>query len=141
MDKLTKTRGKFSKAGEPPRNKLPSSLQKFNDQEILSKEKWEYLLYTVFQQLFHFLTPNSPLIIFIGNMYRNIQPSISNSKKKIGQYLPLNSFLSSILLNIGYYWIKELIWMDPGKKLGVYGYPYVWIPSMMDQRILIFKKP
>jgi DNA modification methylase len=139
MDKLPKTRGKFSRAGEDSKEKLPSSLQKFNNVEYESKDSWLAKLIQIFSNFVPVLKDKSFLIIFIGNMYRNTQIS-NKDKKKRGEYMNLSSELASSLREIGLNWRKEIIWIDPGKKLGIYGYPYVWIPSILDQRILIFQK-
>ncbi|MHA2338777.1 MAG: TRM11 family SAM-dependent methyltransferase, partial [Candidatus Hodarchaeales archaeon] len=139
MDKLPKTRGKFSRAGEDSKEKLPSSLQKFNNVEYESKDVWLAKLTKIFSNFVPVLKDNSYLVIFIGNMYRNIQIS-NKDKKKRGVYMNLSSELASSLREIGLNWRREIIWIDPGKKLGIYGYPYVWIPSILDQRILIFQK-
>ncbi|MFW9928483.1 MAG: DNA methyltransferase [Candidatus Thorarchaeota archaeon] len=139
MDKLPQTRGKFSKAGEPTKEKLPSSLKRFNEIRFPSKEMWLKKLENIFKELIPITKDNTIFLIFIGNMYRNIETS-NNSNKKIGKYLNLDLDLANILEKIGLIWIKELIWSDPGKKLGIYGYPYSFIPSLLDQRILVFSK-
>lgn len=140
MDKLKKTRGKFSKAGEPSKGKLKSSLNTFNELPIPTYEEWTNLIRKVFTQVFRVLKNNSSLIVFIGNMYRNFD-SIKNDKKiKTGKYLLLSSEVSDLLVNIGFHNLNEIIWVDTAKKLGIYGYPYTWIPSLIDQRVLLFKK-
>ncbi|OLS26252.1 MAG: tRNA (guanine(10)-N2)-dimethyltransferase [Candidatus Heimdallarchaeota archaeon LC_3] len=139
MDKLPKTRGKFSRAGEKSLEKLHSSLNKFNSEEYKSKSQWINKLTNVFNNIIPITKESSLFIIFIGNMYRNFEKS-KNSSKKIGKYLSLSSELSYSLKKLGLKMIKEIVWIDPGKKLGIYGYPYVFIPSILDQRILIFQK-
>ena len=140
MDKLKKTRGKFSKAGEPSKEKLKSSLNTFNELPIPTYQEWIQLMKKVFTDVQLKLQKGSFLIIFIGNMYRNFEETINGKKKKVGRYLLLSSEIAEILIEIGYKQINELIWVDTGKKLGIYGYPYTWIPSLIDQRILIFTK-
>ena len=73
MDKLKKTRGKFSKAGEPSKEKLKSSLNAFNELPPPSYDEWVILLKQVFKEVFRVLDNNSNIIIFIGNMYRNFE--------------------------------------------------------------------
>lgn len=138
MDKLPKTRGKFSRAGEVSKEKLPSSLQKFNDEIYKTKDEWIDKLSRIFINSIPKLKANAYIVIFIGNMYRNVK--LSDKKKKQGLYLNLSSELANSLSVLGLKWRRELIWIDPGKKLGIYGYPYVWIPSLLDQRILVFQK-
>ncbi|MHA2296349.1 MAG: DNA methyltransferase [Candidatus Hodarchaeales archaeon] len=136
MDKLEKTRGKFSKAGEPTREKLPSSLKIFNAEPPKELPEWLNLLTKVFEVGNKKLVCNGYLIIFIGNMYRNI----GRGKKKIGKYHPLASILAERIRRLDYKQLSEITWYSPDRKLGVYGYPFVYIPSIVDQRILIFKK-
>lgn len=140
MDKLKKTRGRFSKAGEQSKDKLKSSLNIFNELPAPSYDEWIILLRTVFTDALSILKPKSKVIIFIGNMYRNFERKINGEKRKIGEYLLLSSQVSDLLVEIGFKQINELIWIDTGKKLGIYGYPFTWIPSLIDQRILIFQK-
>ena len=140
MDKLKKTRGKFSKAGEPSKEKLKSSLNIFNELPIPTYEDWTNLLEKVFTQVFRVLKNNSNLIVFIGNMYRNFDSILNGKKIKIGKYLLLSSEVSELLINLGFQHLNEIIWVDTAKKLGIYGYPYTWIPSLIDQRVLLFKK-
>lgn len=140
MDKLKKTRGKFSRAGEPTKEKLKSSLNTFNKLPAPTHEEWIKLLREVFIQVFRVIKNNSIAIVFIGNMYRNFE-SVKNGKKvKIGKYLLLSSEISSLMVDIGFQHLNEIIWVDTAKKLGIYGYPFTWIPSLIDQRILIFRK-
>ena len=139
MDKLEKTRGRFSRAGESPQPKLHSSLNQFNDQAIFTKSEWIRLLSDTFLLVYNLLQPKTRLLVFIGNMYRNIELPLKTIKKPFGCYLPLNSEVIETLEKIGFKLLRELIWMDTGKKLGIYGYPFVWIPSMVDQRILVFE--
>lgn len=140
MDKLKKTRGKFSKAGEISKDKLKSSLNTFNELPLPSYDDWIILLRTVFSDAFTVLKHNSRIIVFIGNMYRNFEKVVNNKKRKIGEYLLLSAQVAEILTEIGFQQINELIWVDTGKKLGIYGYPFTWIPSLIDQRILVFQK-
>ncbi|MFX0117735.1 MAG: hypothetical protein ACFFB3_24535, partial [Candidatus Hodarchaeota archaeon] len=76
------------------------------------------------------------MAVFIGNMYRNI----FSEKGKNGRYLMLNALLAGVLEELGWNLKAERIWYDPGKSLGIYGYPYVYIPSVVDIRILILRK-
>lgn len=141
MDKLKKTRGKFSRAGEPSKEKLKSSLNNFNELPLPTYNEWISLLNSVFSNVYTKLKSQSFIIVFIGNMYRNFETVLKGKKNKIGKYLLLSSEVAEILTKIGYIQRNELIWVDTGKKLGIYGYPYTWIPSLIDQRILIFQKP
>ena len=140
MDKLVKTRGKFSKAGEQSRDKLHSSLKKFDQSEILSIEEWQKLMKEVFSTCYKKLGEGKRLVVFIGNMYRTL-PEIHNGKTvKIGRFLLLSSLLAELLVSIGYHFLEEVVWYAPDKALHIFGYPYSYIPSVVHQDILVFEK-
>lgn len=140
MDKLEKTRGKFSRAGEPSRDKLHSSLSKFNETEIPTLEVWLELLKEVFMACYAKLTPQKYLIVFIGNMYRTMTIPDKKMSPKKGQYLLLTTSLARTLVEIGYQFQHELIWYAPDKALHIFGYPFSYIPSVVHQSILVFRK-
>ncbi|MFX0084732.1 MAG: DNA methyltransferase [Candidatus Hodarchaeota archaeon] len=140
MDKLKKTRGRFSKAGEDSRDKLPSSLKRFNQSSILTITEWLKLLEDVFSKCYHKLRSNKYLIVFIGNMYRTMPETRERKKKKVGRYLLLSALLAKELLNIGFQFEEEIVWYSPDKALHIFGYPYSYIPSVVHQSILVFKK-
>ena len=140
MDKLQKTRGRFSRAGEESRGRLPSPLHSFNRASILTIEEWLELLKTVFNQCYPKLIEGGFLVVFIGNMYRTIAETKKNKVKKVGKYLLLSSMLAKVLLDIGYSFEEEIIWYSPDKSLHVFGYPFSYIPSIVHQSILVFTK-
>lgn len=140
MDKLKKTRGRFSKAGEESRGKLPSSLKQFNQSSVLTINEWLNLLEDVFSICYRKLIPKKHLIVFIGNMYRTMPEMINGRKEKIGRYLMLSSKVAKVLLNIGFNFESEILWYSPDKALHVFGYPFSYIPSVVHQSILVFKK-
>lgn len=140
MDKLQKTRGRFSKAGEESRDKLPSPLHRFNRTSILTIDQWLELLNTVFSKSYPKLIAGKYLVVFIGNMYRTIKEERKNKVKKVGKYLFLSSMLARVLQNIGFQFEHEIIWYSPDKALHVFGYPFSYIPSVVHQSILVFKK-
>ncbi len=140
MDKLQKTRGRFSKAGEQSQDKLPSPLHSFNQASILTIKEWLNLLKTVFSQCYPKLIAGKYLVVFIGNMYRTIEEVKNGKASKVGRYLFLSSMLSKVLLDIGYNFETEIIWYSPDKALHVFGYPFSYIPSIVHQSILVFRK-
>ncbi|MHA1226272.1 MAG: DNA methyltransferase [Candidatus Hodarchaeales archaeon] len=140
MDKLKKTRGRFSRAGEPSKDKLHSSLHQFDDSKIQTIDEWLSLLTQVFKECFLRLKKGGYLIIFIGNMYRTIQESLNGKNQKIGRYLMLSYKLGNELQRIGFIFDREIIWYSPDKSLHVFGYPFSYIPSIVHQSILVFKK-
>jgi DNA modification methylase len=140
MDKLQKTRGRFSRAGEESQGRLPSPLHSFNRASILTLEEWLELLKTVFNQCYPKLLEGGYLVVFIGNMYRTIAETNKGKAKKVGKYLLLSSMLAKVLLDIGYSFEEEIIWYAPDKSLHVFGYPFSYIPSIVHQSILVFTK-
>jgi DNA modification methylase len=140
MDKLKKTRGRFSKAGEHSKDKLPSPLKKFNQTPLLTIDEWLVLLNDVFSLCHPKLINGRYLVVFIGNMYRTIEEIDDGKSAKVGKYLMLSSMLAKLLLKIGYKFERELIWYAPDKALHVFGYPFSYIPSIVHQSILVFKK-
>ncbi len=69
------------------------------------------------------------MAVFIGDMYRN------------SQYHCLSGELASKLSEIEGLTMKaNIIWLDPSKSLHVFGYPAAFVPSMIHQNILIFRR-
>ncbi len=83
MDKLTKTRGRFSKAGEHSRDKLHSSLKEFNQAEILSLHDWQDLLKEVFTLCYKKLRSGKPLIVSLEICIEPYPNSIKVVQKKL----------------------------------------------------------
>ena len=55
------------------------------------------------------------------------------------------SFLSADLAQVisvipGMTWKANIVWYDVSKKLHLYGYQYSYIPSLIHQNILVFRK-
>ncbi|MHA1977381.1 MAG: DNA methyltransferase [Candidatus Hodarchaeales archaeon] len=140
MDKLTKTRGRFSKAGEESKEKLHSSLKQFDQAKILTIQEWHTLLEQVFRDCYKKLIKGSVLAVFIGNMYRTLTEQQPERTIKVGRFLLLASSLAEILMALGYRFREEIVWYAPDKALHIFGYPYSYIPSVVHQSILIFEK-
>ena len=69
------------------------------------------------------------MAVFIGDIYR------------AKNYHILSADLANKIATIDGFVLKSnLIWFDQSKSLHVYGYPYSFVPSMIHQNILIFKK-
>jgi DNA modification methylase len=133
MDKVEKSKGTYKKVGEESKGIYSdkSKLSKFNDSgEYLNqtKEDWESLIEEVFDRCFKLLKPGCYCAVFIGNMYHN------------GQYHLLNADVDRILSKIGFILKGEIVWYDVNKKLHLYGINYSWIPSIVHQFIMIFRK-
>ncbi len=140
MDKLKKTRGRFSKAGEKSQGKLHSPLKKFNQSTILTIDEWLKLLEDIFSKCYKKLRAGKFLVVFIGNMYRTISEYREDKTVKVGRYLLLTSMLAKMLMSVGFQFENEIIWYSPDKALHVFGYPFSYIPSVVHQSILVFKK-
>ena len=140
MDKLTKTRGRFSKAGEDSKEKLHSSLKQFDQAKILTIQEWYALIEGVFRDCYKKLADSKILAVFIGNMYRTLTEQQAGRTFKVGRFLQLSSSLAEILLTLGYRFREEIVWYAPDKSLHIFGYPYSYIPSVVHQNILIFEK-
>jgi len=120
MDKLEKTRSK---------NARKTKLNKFNGNKKQSKEDWLNEMKEIFEKCVNILKPKKYLGIFIGDMYR------------AGEYHFLSADLAKKLSEINNLTLKgNLIWYDVSKSLHIYGYPFSFVPSMIHQNILIFKK-
>jgi DNA modification methylase len=128
MDKLAKSKGKYKKAGRLAVEARASRLSAFNAIGIQSKEQWLEEMRNVFRLVFEKLRVKGYLAVFIGEMYRN------------GRYHFLPYDLSQVLVDIGYVPKANLVWYDVSNSLHVYGYLYDFIPSMIHQNILIFRK-
>ena len=69
------------------------------------------------------------LLSFIGDMYRD------------NHYHCLSAELAHVIAAIpGMVWKANIVWYDVSKKLHLYGYQYSYIPSMIHQNIIVFRK-
>ncbi len=119
MDKVTKTRSKRAAV---------SHLSAFNYQLSQSEEKWLEEMRTIFKKCQRVLRCKCYLAIFIGDMYRG------------KRYHMLGADLVHAIENEHLILKANLIWYDVSKSLHVYGYPSAFIPSMIHQNILVFRK-
>ncbi|MHC1590820.1 MAG: TRM11 family SAM-dependent methyltransferase [Candidatus Helarchaeales archaeon] len=130
MDKAPKSKGTYKKVGEPARGVYSerSKLSKFDDTTPTTKEEWKDLLYSVFKEAYRLLKNKKYCAVFIGNMYHD------------GKYHLLNSDLTTVMEQVGFILKGEIIWYDVGKKLHLYGINYSWIPSIVHQFIMVYRK-
>jgi len=120
MDKLIKTRSKSA------RN---SKLKIFNLEEDNSKSKWIDEMYEILSKSIDKLKLNGYLAVFIGDLYRD------------KNYHFLSAELALKLQENKKIKMKsDIIWLDNSKALHIYGYPSAYIPSLIHQHILIFRK-
>lgn len=120
MDKLSHTRS----------NKMrKSKLSKFNGSVEQTKKCWLNEMVSIFEKCSDPLKAGKYMAVFIGDIYRG------------KQYHILSADLANIISKIDGFVLKaNLIWFDGTKMLHVYGYPCAFVPSMIHQNILIFKK-
>lgn len=121
MDELQKTRNKTIKQ---------SKLNSFeNNTEQQSKQEWLDLMKEILELSVRKLKKGKYMAVFIGDMYRN------------SQYHCLSGELAIKLSEIKDLTMKaNIIWEDPSKSLHVFGYPAAFVPSMIHQNILIFRR-
>jgi len=128
MDKVGRSNGKFKKTGQEAKEKIKSNLSRFNFEVSQTKSEWLKDMEDVFSLSWPLLKKNGYMAVFIGDMYRN------------GKYHFLSADLANVIEKIGFTPKANLIWYDVSNKLQIYGYLYDFIPSMIHQNILIFKK-
>jgi len=128
MDKTKKSNGKFKKVDGEAKEKSKSKLSKFNDQIVQTKEEWLGDMENIFSLSSSLLKKGGYLAVFIGDMYQK------------GRYHFLSNDLGNVIEKIGLTPKANLIWYDVSNKLHIYGYLYDYVPSMIHQNILIFKK-
>ena len=130
MDKVEKSKGTFKRANEAPKGVYSdkSKLTKFDDNGPKTKQEWLSMLKSVFTGCFSALRNKGYAAVFVGNMYNK------------GRFHYLTADVASLLQEIGFIFKGEIIWYDVAKKLHLYGINYEWIPSMVHQSILIFRK-
>ncbi len=120
MDKVEKTRSKIA---------AQSNLSRFNSKKIQTKQEWLDELTEIFDLSYRVLKNKKYLAIFIGDMYRG------------KEYHILSADLANAIRDRTKFILKaNLIWYDVSKNLHVYGQPHAYIPSMIHQNILIFRK-
>jgi DNA modification methylase len=120
MDKLKKTRSKSARI---------SKLSNFNKLKLQSKEEWLIEMKEIFSNVIKVMKVNSYMAVFIGDLYRG------------KEYHQLSAELANSVKSIDGFKLKsDIIWVDNSKMLHIYGYPYAYIPSLIHQHILIFRK-
>ena len=121
IDSLQQTRNKKIKQ---------SKLSNFetNDEEQ-TKEDWLKQMYDILKKATKKLKTGKYMAIFIGDMYRG------------KEYHFLSAELAFKLKKIKNLKMKsDIIWVDNSKSLHVFGYPKAYVPSLIHQHILIFRK-
>ncbi|HUV07987.1 MAG TPA: class I SAM-dependent methyltransferase [Spirochaetia bacterium] len=128
MDKVPKSKGKYKRFGESSRDNRQSKLTPFNPVGYLTKEEWLGKMRIIFSRAIRLLKRGRYLAVFIGDMYNQ------------GEYHFLTADMAGDLRELGLTMKANLTWYDGSKSLHVYGYLYEYIPSLIHQNILIFRK-
>ncbi len=128
MDTASRSRGTYKKVGQEARPVRASKLSSFGT-PYGSKAEWLEAMAEVFTLAAGMLRMRGYLLTFIGDMYRD------------NCYHCLSADLAGALSAIpGLVWKANLVWYDVSKKLHLYGYQYSYIPSLIHQNILVFRK-
>ena len=129
MDTAARSRGTFKRVGEKAKPVRASRLAVFHGGAYASKTEWLQSMGAIFAMAAGLLEPKGYIVVFIGDMYRD------------NQYHCLSAELAAVLSSIhGLVWKANLIWYDVSKKLHLYGYQYAYIPSLIHQNVLVFRK-
>lgn len=129
MDTAGRSRGTYKRVGKAAVPARKSKLSPFGEKPYPSKAAWLDEMKEVFSRAAGLLKPKAYLLTFIGDMYRD------------GVYHCLSADLAGVLSTIdGLAWKANIIWYDVSKKLHLYGYQYAYIPSLIHQNILVFRK-
>ena len=129
MDTARRSTGAYKKTGETARPNKLSALCRFNEETCPAKADWLQKMREIFTLCHSLLKDKGSLVTFIGDMYYD------------NAYHCLSAELAQELQKIpGLIWKTNLIWYGVSKKLHLYGYQYSYIPSMIHQNILVFRK-
>jgi DNA modification methylase len=129
MDTAKRSTGQYKRYGqEVEPDKLRKKLSRFNNQPVQSKDEWLAQMREIFAVCQTKLKLNGYMAVFVGEMYQN------------GVYHLLPAELASVITQDGWTPKANLIWYDVSKQLHVYGYRYTFIPSVIHQSILVFRK-
>lgn len=127
MDTRSRSEGEFKKAGRKGRGPVKSRLTDFGN-ERQSLGDWRRMLLDVFRAARPLLKVGGYCLVFMGDMYHS------------GRYWPLTAYTATILQRDGFTDKGRIIWEDTSKDLHCYGINHQWIPSMIHQEILVFRR-
>ncbi len=129
MDRAPRSRGAWKRVGEPSRPVRGSRLADFGAGGFADKGEWLASMGEIFARAASLLKSDGYLVTFIGDMYRD------------NEYHCLSADLAGALRRIpGLVWKANLVWYDVSKRLHLYGYQYSYIPSLIHQNILVFRR-
>jgi hypothetical protein len=129
MDSARRSAGTFKRVGQDARPARQSKLSAFGTGPAETKEEWLERMAAILGMAARLLRPQGYLLTFIGDMYRD------------GSYHCLSAELAARLCRLpGLSWKANLVWYDVSKKLHLYGYQYSYIPSLIHQNVLVFRR-
>jgi hypothetical protein len=130
MDVARRSKGSYKRVGERARPAPSTRLGEFGSASgYPDKATWLAAMERVFRLAVDRLKSGGYLLSFIGDMYA------------AGAYHALSAELAGVLSSIEpLSWQANLIWYDVSKKLHIYGYRYRYIPSLVHQNVLVFRK-
>ena len=129
MDSARRSKGSFKRVGEKATAARASKLSAFGAEPAETKQQWLQCMVDILGRAAARLKPAGYLLTFIGDMYRD------------NRYHCLSAELGQALSGIpGLGWKANLVWYDVSKKLHLYGYQYSYIPSLIHQNILVFRR-
>lgn len=130
MDVAPRSKGTYKRVAERARPAPATRLTEFGRASgYPDKASWLAAMERVFRLAAARLKSGGYLLSFIGDMYT------------AGAYHALSNDLAGMLSGIEpLVWQANLIWYDVSKKLHIYGYRYRFIPSLVHQNILVFRK-
>ena len=130
MDVAKRSKGAYQRVGEAARPAPATRLREFGSASgYADKASWLAAMERVFRLAAARLKSGGYLLSFIGDTYT------------AGAYHALSADLAAMLGGIEpLVWQANLIWYDVSKKLHLYGYRYRFIPSLIHQNVLVFRK-
>jgi hypothetical protein len=129
MDRARRSSGRFKRVGEESRPARLTKLRAFDPGPSRTKEEWLSGTADILLRAASLLRPRGYLVTFIGDMYCD------------GRYHCLSAELAAAIgASPELVWKANLVWYDVSKKLHLYGYQYEYIPSLVHQNILVFRK-
>jgi hypothetical protein len=129
MDTAPRSDGRFKRVGRPVEEaRLRKNLSRFGERGPATREEWLDEMGSAFTLCLPLLKKKRYLAVMIGDMYQG------------GRYHLLSAALAERLEACGWVLKANLVWYDVGKQLHLYGYRYAFIPSLVHQNILVFRK-
>jgi DNA modification methylase len=129
MDSARRSKGSFKRVGGQARAARTSKLSSFGTEPTQTKQQWLDAMADILGRAAALLRPEGYLLTFIGDMYRD------------NRYHCLSAELAEALRGLpGLEWKANIVWYDVSKKLHLYGYQYSYIPSLIHQNVLVFRR-